>query len=242
MTTLRSLLFWVVVVLTIVPWTLAVLLMATLRSHRAGWWTAVSWFRVVTISARWICGVRVQVRGVEHLRDVDAAVLLSKHQSAFETMLLPTLVPHPLAYVFKRELLRIPFFGWCMASLDMIHIDRSSRAQAMKEVLTQGQRLLSEGIWVILFPEGTRIPRGQSGTYQSAGARLAVQAGVPVLPVAVTSARCWPSESWRLQPGIVDVVFGAPMTNVDSEPRELMRAVEQWIEATMRELDSSAYC
>ena len=156
-------------------------------------------------------------------------------------MLRPTLMTHPLAFVFKRELLRIPFFGWSMARLDMIHIDRESRAAAMKHVIEQGKRMLAQGTWVIMFPEGTRIPRGEKGTYQTAGTRLAVEAGAPVIPIAVSSGKCWPRQGFTKYPGIVDVSIGPPIASVGREPKELMREVEAWIEAEMRRIDPEAY-
>ena len=109
---------------------------------------------------------------------------------------MPAIMPHPLAYVFKRELLSIPFFGWAMGRLDMIHIDRSQRTQAFSKVVTQGKALLDQGIWVIMFPEGTRIERGQVGTYKTGGTRLAIETGAPVIPIAVTSGRCWPRRAF----------------------------------------------
>ena len=113
-------------------------------------------------------------------------------------------MPHPLAYVFKRELLYIPFFGWAIGRLDMIHIDRSQRAQAFNKVVGQGKRLLAQGIWVIMFPEGTRIPRGQAGTYKSGGTRLAVATGAPVIPIAVDlGARAGRARPSCKRPGIV---------------------------------------
>jgi 1-acyl-sn-glycerol-3-phosphate acyltransferase len=166
---------------------------------------------------------------------------LAKHQSALETLLLPTLMPHPLAFVFKRELLRIPFFGWSMARLDMIHIDRESRAQALKHVVEQGRVLLARGVWIIMFPEGTRIARGQRGTYQTAGTRLAVDTGAPVIPIAVSSGRCWPRKGFIKYPGLVEVSIGPAIPSAGRDPKALMREVEAWIEAEMRRLDPQAY-
>ena len=102
---------------------------------------------------------------------------------------MPAIMPRPLAYVFKRELLKIPFFGWSIGRLDMIHIDRSARARAFVKVVQQGRALLAKGTWVIMFPEGTRVERGQKGQYKNGGTRLAIEAGVPVVPIAVTSAK-----------------------------------------------------
>ena len=168
-------------------------------------------------------------------------LLAPKHQSTWETFAFPTLMPHPLAYVFKRELLYIPFFGWAMGRLDMIHIDRSRRAEAWAKVAEQGRRLFGEGVWVIMFPEGTRTPRGGQGTYKTGASRLAVATGVPVVPIAVTSARCWPRKSFLIRPGVIDVSIGPPIPSAGRDADEVMREVEVWIEAEMRRLDPQAY-
>jgi len=167
--------------------------------------------------------------------------LLVKHQSTWETFVMPALMPHPLAYVFKKELLRVPFFGWAMARMDMIHIDRGQRSQAFAKVVTQGKRLMGEGVWVIMFPEGTRIPRGQVGQYKTGGTRLAIEAGVPVIPIAVTSAKCWPTKAFIKKPGLVDISIGKPISSLGREPDELMQEVQAWIEAEMHRLDPEAY-
>ena len=240
---IRSVLHMAWMLLTVIPWGLALVFVSIWVGRTPLWWFAVNWFRVVIWGTRVFLGVRVEVSGLEHLPlgQTTSAILLSKHQSALETLLLPTLISHPLAFVFKRELLRIPFFGWSMARLDMIHIDRESRAQALKQVVTQGKALLEQGVWIILFPEGTRIERGQQGTYQTAGTRLAVQAGAPVIPIAVASGKCWPRKGFVKYPGVVQVSIGRPIASVGREPKELMREVEAWIEAEMRRIDPEAY-
>jgi 1-acyl-sn-glycerol-3-phosphate acyltransferase len=229
--------------LTVVPWTLAVLVTSLVASRSAAWWVAVNWFRVVMWGTRVILGIRMEVQGLENLPHgkLDAVVLLSKHQSTLETLWLPTLMSRPLAFVFKRELLRIPFFGWSMARLDMIHIDRASRTVAMKNVIDQGRRLLAQGNWVILFPEGTRMARGEIGTYQTAGTRLAVEASVPVVPIAVATARCWPKDQFVKRPGVVRVSIGPIMPSAGRDPKALMREAQGWIEAEMRRIDPEAY-
>jgi 1-acyl-sn-glycerol-3-phosphate acyltransferase len=194
-------------------------------------------------SGTFILGIQNRVTGMENLPQgaKDPAVLLVKHQSTWETFVMPALMPHPLAYVFKKELLRVPFFGWAMARMDMIHIDRGQRSQAFAKVVTQGKRLMGEGVWVIMFPEGTRIPRGQVGQYKTGGTRLAIEAGVPVIPIAVTSAKCWPTKAFIKKPGLVDISIGKPISSVGREPDELMQEVQAWIEAEMRRLDPEAY-
>jgi 1-acyl-sn-glycerol-3-phosphate acyltransferase len=236
----RSALYFLFLVVTIVPWaTFAVIYSIFVRGERL-YWVCAGWLTLSVWGARVICGVKARVQGRENLPD-SPVVLLSKHQSAWETLAFPSLMPHPLCYVFKRELLYIPFFGWAMARMDLIHIDRSRRAEAWNKVAEQGRRFMAQGNWVIMFPEGTRAPRGGKGQYKNGGSRLAVETGRPVLPVAVTSARCWPRKSFVLRPGIVDVSIGKPIASTGRDSDGLMREVEAWIEAEMRRLDPEAY-
>ncbi len=196
---------------------------------------------------RAICGVNWRVTGMENLPGLDAqgkqlpAILLVKHQSQFETFLMPLIMPRPLAYVFKKELLYIPFFGWGIARCDMIHIDRKAGKQAFQKIVEQGKRILGIGTWVIMFPEGTRIPRGQVGHYKTGGTRLAIETGAPVVPIAVTSAKCWPRKAFVKLPGWVDVSIGKPIPSAGRQPDELMAEVQAWIETEMRRLDPEAY-
>jgi 1-acyl-sn-glycerol-3-phosphate acyltransferase len=243
MSLIRSILHMLWLVITVIPWGFALLVISIWVRRTPLWWFAVNWFRLVVWGSRVILGIQVRVTGLDNLPQGanSPAILLSKHQSTLETLLIPTLMPRPLAFVFKRELLRIPFFGWSMARLDMIHIDRESRAAAMKHVIEQGKRMLAQGTWVILFPEGTRIPRGEKGTYQTAGTRLAVDAGAPVIPIAVSTGKCWPRQGFIKSPGVVDVSIGPPIPSIGREPKELMREVEAWIETEMRRIDPEAY-
>ncbi|MFZ9298185.1 MAG: lysophospholipid acyltransferase family protein [Hylemonella sp.] len=243
MNLLRSVLHLLWMGLTVVPWAIFLLLASLFMRGDRLYWIAAGWLRVAVWGARWLLGIRVRVHGRSHLPSgkQSAAVLLVKHQSTFETLLMPAIMPHPLAYVFKRELLQIPFFGWAMARLDMIHIDRSQGARAFAKVVEQGRQLLARGVWMIMFPEGTRIPRGQQGIYKTGGTRLAIATGAPVIPIAVTSAKCWPRRAWLKTPGVVDVSIGAPIPSEGREAAELMAQVELWIEGEMRRLDPEAY-
>jgi 1-acyl-sn-glycerol-3-phosphate acyltransferase len=241
---LRSGVFLLWMGVTVVPFAIAALLLSIVVRGDPVYWVCIAWLRVVVWGARAICGVRWRVHGMERLPSADPlapVILCPKHQSAWETFAFPTLMSHPLAYVFKRELLRIPFFGWAMSRLDMIHIDRSRRTEAWNRVAEQGRRLLQQGHWIIMFPEGTRTPRGGQGTYKSGATRLAVELGAPVVPIAVTSARCWPRRSFVLRPGTIDVSIGRPIAPAGRQADELMREVEGWIEAEMRRLDPEAY-
>ena len=171
----RSALFVLWMAATVVPWALMSLVLSIFMRGTALYWPTMFWLRIAIWGARVICGVRYRVHGLEHLptasNEKGAVVLAAKHQSTWETFALPGFMPHPLAYVFKRELLYVPFFGWAMGRLDMIHIDRSKRAEAWSKVAVQGKRLAEQGIWVIMFPEGTRAPRGGQGVYKTGASR-----------------------------------------------------------------------
>ena len=243
MALLRSLLHLLWMIVTVIPWGI-IMVVASIRVRgNPLYWMAARWLGWAIDGARVILGIRVQVTGMENLPqgETSPAILLVKHQSTLETFLMPTLMPHPLAYVFKKELLYVPFFGWAMGRLDMIHIDRSQRNEAFAKVVAQGKALLARGVWIIMFPEGTRIPRGQQGTYKTGGTRLAVETGAPVIPIAVSSAKCWPRKAFIKRPGLVEVSIGKPIPSAGREPAELMREVEAWIEAEMRRLDPEAY-
>ncbi len=240
---LRSFLFVLWMAVTVVPIAIVALVCSIFVRGTPIYWICISFLRLSIGGARVICGVRHRVTGMEHLPTdrLGSVILLPKHQSTWETFAFPTIMSHPLCYVFKKELLYIPFFGWAMSRLDMVHIDRSKRAEAWAKVAEQGKRYMAKGNWVIMFPEGTRTPRGGQGTYKSGGTRLAIATGTPVVPIAVNSARCWPRKSFILRPGTIDIVIGAPISPEGREPEEMMREVEAWIEARMREIDPEAY-
>ena len=239
----RSALHMLWMVITVIPWGTAVLVVSPFISATRVYWMCAGWLSCAMWGLTKICGVHYRVTGLENLPqgDKSGAVLLVKHQSTLETFLMPTIMPHPLAYVFKKELLYVPFFGWAMGRMDMIHIDRSKRSEAFTKVVAQGKRVMAQGVWVIMFPEGTRIPRGQTGTYKSGGTRLACETGRPVVPIAVNAATRWPRKGFVKTPGVVDVVIGQAIDSTGRQADELMQEVQAWIEAKMREIDPSAY-
>ena len=240
---IRSVLHILWMAITVIPWALFVVGISYFVSSTTLYWICAGWLRTAVRGGTWILGIHNRVQGMENLPQgsKDPAVLLVKHQSTWETFVMPAIMQHPLAYVFKKELLRVPFFGWAMGRLDMIHIDRSQKARAFAKVVQQGRRLMQDGVWVIMFPEGTRIPRGQVGEYKTGGTRLAIAAGVPVIPIAVTSARCWPTKAFVKRPGTVDISIGKPISSEGRKADELMAEVQDWIESEMRRLDPEAY-
>jgi 1-acyl-sn-glycerol-3-phosphate acyltransferase len=167
--------------------------------------------------------------------DAQPRIVFCKHQSAWETIAMPTLFP-PQVLVFKRELLFIPFFGWGLATLGPIVLDRSTRQQALRTLIEQGKQRLARGLWVTLFPEGTRVAAGAKGRYNAGGAMLAAATGVPVLPIAHNAGVFWPRRSLRKRPGIIDMVIGPEIPTAGRDAREIIRDAETWIETTSQSL------
>lgn len=245
MNTLRSVLVFAWMVVSIIPVGLGLVLCSLFLSSANLWrWFARPWLRGVVVTARLVGRVDYRLMGEENLPgkdDMRRVILVSKHQSTWETFFFPSMMPHNLAYVFKKELLRIPIFGWCMARLEMVPIDRSKRSQAWNKVAQYGVKLMDRGRWIIMFPEGTRSERGGQGNYKSGASRLAVATDALLIPIAVSSGQCWPRRSFSFIPGRIDVSIGTPIPAAGGDPDALMKQVETWIEAEMRRIDPDAY-
>ncbi len=201
------------------------------------------WNKAVIATLKIVCGVHYEIRGMANLQAVlnERVVILSKHQSAYETIAYIALIPKQLCFVFKRELLWIPFFGWALALLKMIHIDRSKKVTAAISIASQGRKRLSEGKWIMLFPEGTRTATGSTKPYRKGGARLASATDALVLPIAHNAGRCWPKNSFIKNPGTVIFSIGPAITSSNKSAEQLQQEVEGWIEAEMRNIDPKAY-
>ena len=243
---LRSSLVFLWMALTVIPLASLIILATPFSSADARWWyLARPWLRGAIAAVRLIGRVDYTVSGEEWLPDSNdnqRIILCPKHQSTWETFFFASRMPHPLAYVFKRELLFIPFFGWAMACLNMIHIDRSARGEAWNKVASLGERLMDRGKWVIMFPEGTRSERGKSGSYKTGAARLSIATNASIVPIAVSSGRCWPRKSFRFIPGTISVSIGRPISpQLGESSADLMERVSLWIENEMRRIDPDAY-
>jgi 1-acyl-sn-glycerol-3-phosphate acyltransferase len=236
---LRSLLLAFLIGLATFIWAPLCFLSAPFPYNKRYFWTS-RWNMFVIWAAKVVCGIRYEVRGMENLPDAPV-ILLSKHQSTWETIFYLYFMPRPLVYVFKKEILYIPFFGWGMALLRMIPIDRSKGKDAFAQIAEQGKRRLAGGQWIIMFPEGTRIPVGQRGKYKGGGARLAVETNTPVVPIAMNSGEYWPKGSFIKKPGTITVSIGKPISPNGLSAIELMQQVENWIESEMRVISPAAY-
>jgi 1-acyl-sn-glycerol-3-phosphate acyltransferase len=235
----RSLVFTLLMVAATVIWAPFCFLFAPLPYARRYFWTS-RWNAFVVWTAKVIVGIDYRIKGYENLPD-GPAILLSKHQSAWETIFYLWFMPRPLVYVFKKEILYIPFFGWGMALLRMIPIDRSKGKDAFAQVVVQGRKRLADGQWIIMFPEGTRIPVGQRGKYKGGGTRLAVETNTPVVPLAMNAGEYWPKGSFIKKPGTVTVSIGKPISPEGLTSQELMQQVENWIESEMRVISPDVY-
>lgn len=236
---LRSLLFLLLVIIATIIWSPLCFLFAPLPYNQRYYMTS-RWNMFVMWAARAVCGIRYQVKGYENLPDAPV-ILLSKHQSAWETIFYLYFMPRPLVYVFKKELQYIPFFGWAIALMRMIPIDRSKGKDAFAQVVVQGRRRLADGQWIIMFPEGTRMPVGKKGKYKGGGTRLAIETNTPVVPIAMNSGECWPKNSFIKKPGTITVSIGKPISPEGLNAIELMQRVEDWIESEMRVISPHIY-
>jgi 1-acyl-sn-glycerol-3-phosphate acyltransferase len=233
MTTLRSALFYLGLAPATVLFSLIGIVILPLP-RRWRYQVITRWSRFAMLWLRVTCGLGWRVTGRENI-PAEPCVILCKHQSAWETITLQMIFP-PQCQVLKKELLRVPFFGWGLASLNPIAIDRAAGARALRHVLSAGKQRIADGWWVLIFPEGTRIPPGKRGRYTAGGAALALQAGCPIVPVAHNAGVFWPRNSLRKQAGVIDVVIGAPLRAEGRSAAELTEAAESWIEARCAEL------
>jgi 1-acyl-sn-glycerol-3-phosphate acyltransferase len=195
---------------------------------------AAHWCRTVAWGARLICGIRWRAEGVERIPSTPH-VVMSKHSSTWETLSLGIYLP-PLAFVAKKELLKLPFFGWGFALASPITIDRKAGRDAMEQMAEQGRERFAQGFWIVVYPEGTRIRAGTRAKYKTGGARLAIALGVPILPVAHNAGWLWPKGVFGKRPGEITVVFGPPIPSQGKDPATLTAEVEAWIEGEVARL------
>jgi len=211
------------------------LLMSFWAPQRFHWWLCVTWCRFAMWLLRVICRIYVEVEGKENI-PVEASVIMLKHTSTLETFWHVTLFPQTV-WVLKREMTWIPFIGWAISlALDPIAIDRSSGRSAVKQVIEQGKEKLARGIWVSVFPEGTRMPPGETRKYGVSGAALARDAGVKIVPVAHNAGDLWLRHSLIKKPGVFRVRVGPPIDPVGRPPKETNLLVQEWIEGRMVEI------
>ncbi len=237
MNLIRSAIFAVLQTMLTIVFSLVALLSFPLSAH-ARYRLITGYNHLVIWLARWLLGIRYVVEGLEHLPD-RPAIILAKHQSAWETVAFLFLFP-PVSPVIKQELLKVPFFGWGFRLLNPIAIDRSAGREALKQIVTQGRQKLEQGFWVLVFPEGTRVAPGEKGRYGIGGGWLAAETGAPIVPVAHNAGEVWPKNAFVKRPGTVTVRIGPAIPTEGRTAAELTRAVEAWIETEMTRLPPAA--
>ncbi|WP_227816350.1 lysophospholipid acyltransferase family protein [Nitrogeniibacter aestuarii] len=235
---IRSALFALVLIVITPVFALVALLVTPFSPHRryrliGGWTTIAMWF------IRHLLGIRHKVIGQENLPQ-RSAVALCKHQSAWETIALQRILP-PIAFVLKRELLRLPFFGWGLARMPVIAIDRAAGKDALSQVVEQGSKLLDQGFWIVVFPEGTRVAPGTTRRYKPGGAWLASHTGAPTVPIAHNAGEFWRKNAFVKQPGEIIVSIGPAIDSEGLSTEEINKRAEAWIEAEMRRLFPQHY-
>lgn len=234
MNLLRSLLFSLGVIFITVPAGILLAFSAVLLPLKWRFQIVHTWRSLFLALERFVLRIRVEVIGRENI-PAGPCVVLAKHQSAWETVGLQELF-RPGVFVLKRELLLIPFFGWGLAAIRMISIDRKAGKEALRHVAEQGRDRLAQGISVIIFPEGTRVAPGEHKPFQVGGAFLAAKAGAMVVPVAHNAGEIWAKNAFVKKPGVVKVSIGPAFSAEGLKPQEINRRAEAWIEAEMQRL------
>lgn len=238
MTTIRSVLFLPGGVLITSVFGIFVPL-GGLINFRLGAWFASTYATVMLAWVELALGITCEVSGWENVPDFPV-VVMAKHQSAWETLFMESRFP-PQCWIVKRELLWLPFVGWSLIAIRCIAIDRSSGMSAREQIVEQGARRLKEGMWVSIFPEGTRTPPGKVGRYGIGGALLATRTGTPILPIAHNAGEYWARYSFRKTPGVVKVVIGPPIQTQGRDVVSVNNEVQQWIEGQMRIISPHRY-
>lgn len=241
MNILRAVLFmlWVSLLTIVVA---SAVILASFASRPLAWHISYYWRRGFMWAVAAILGIRTEVRGRENM-PAEPCVILSKHQSAWETVALQDLVARGryCVFVLKKELLRLPFFGWALAAVGMISIDRAAGKNALDQVVEQGRDRLRRGYYIIVFPEGTRVAPGQKRRYKPGGAYLATHVGCLVVPVAHNAGELWPRQAFLKKPGTITVSIGPAFSAAGMSEQEVNERVEAWVEGEMRKLSPHRY-
>lgn len=239
MNVIRSLIYVIVTALFTGIWGVICILCCVFpyKTRRA---LAIVWCKFCINFAKMMCGIDYEIIGLENLPN-KPSVLLCKHQSAWETFFLFYALNVPVAYVLKKELLRIPFFGWALALYYMIPIDRSHGVRALRQVIAEGKDRLKKGLNIIIFPEGTRTQSGNTLKYQVSGTRLAIENEVDAVPIALNSGECWTRNPFNMQSGKITVSIGPSISSHGKTPDGMMQEVETWIETEMKRISPQAY-
>jgi 1-acyl-sn-glycerol-3-phosphate acyltransferase len=233
----RSLIYFVAMSLTIIVYGTVTPILSLFVSGRTIDGLATQWGRLNLFLQRWICGLGYSIEGLENI-DERACVVMSKHQSTWETIALRGILRCEQSWVLKKELMQIPFFGWGLRSVKSIPIDRAAGRRAVVKVVEHGKRYLGENRLVVIFPEGTRTAPGERKKYGIGGGVLAERSGVDVVPIAHNAGVFWSRRGVKKYPGRIKVVVGPRIPVKGKKAAQIMQEVESWIESQQDKLPS----
>lgn len=237
---LRSTVFWCVFFVSTIFFGLLLAVLGWLIPSRRSYGLARIWCCINVYTLRHVCGLRWRIEGRENIPNTPH-IYFAKHQSTWETMALALLL-QPQVHVIKRELLRIPFFGWGYSAMRPIAIDRAAGRAAVEQMVAQGRARLADGWSIMIFPEGTRVLPGRTERYRMGGAILATDTGVPVLPIAHNAGEFWPRHSFVKWPGTITVVIGESIATAGKTPDAVNSEAREWLEATMARIGGAGPC
>lgn len=226
---LRSLLFSILMFISVIPFATLGLLMFPFPFEKR-YPILTTWQRLVTFFAKVVCGIHYRIEGQEHMQGLKSAVAVSNHQSMWETMAFFQIFPY-MCFVLKRELLNIPFFGWTLRLIKPIGVDRTAGKKALDQVIKQGKKILEDGRWVVVFPEGHRMSPEKLGDMKPGGVFLAVQTGQPIVPVVHNAGLFWPRRAFIKKPGTITVIIGAPIATTGKSASAVMKEVNAWMQS-----------
>lgn len=236
---LQASLFYTAYTIVTIVWGTLSILIGWLLPYRLRFRFIIGiWTRMVLLLLRLICGIRHEVHGLEHIPD-EPCILFCKHESTWETLALQSMFS-PQATLIKRELLNIPFFGWAFRLLRPIAINRKEPRAALKQLIREGRDRLNNGVWVLLFPEGTRTAPGEVKPFQMGGSVLAASADQPVLVIAHNAGSFWPAREFIKQPGTVQVRIGPPIDTTGMKAKEINERAHQLMQALTNELNQTS--
>jgi len=228
----RSLIYFLSLILTTTLYSIALVIVGPALAFEKRCKIANSWGTLNLRLLKLVCGLEYRIEGIEHVA-AQNCVVMSKHQSAWETIALRGLLPPPQSWVLKKELLSVPFFGWALRRCQPIAIDRKAGRRAVRQVIDQGKAALESGRWVIVFPEGTRVAPGVRKKYGIGGALLAEKSKFPVVPIAHNAGEFWKRRGFKKYPGTIEVVVGPPIMAEGKKASQIIKEVEEWIENKM---------
>jgi len=234
---IRSALFSLGFSVTLILITPVVLFLSAINKPYLAYWKMIAWAKFCIWWLRITCNIKYEIHGKENLPD-EPVIVFSKHQSTWETLFLNILTKRHESWVLKSELMKVPFFGWCMGAIKPIPIIRGSGRNALKKIVEMGKKHLDEGSWVMIFPEGTRTAPGEKKPFAIGGAMLAAASKYPVLPVAHNAGSCWPRRGFLKRSGTIQVIIGKPIDTNGMTAKEINRVTEEWMNITMQTIET----